>query len=156
LQGTRGNVRDVAISFFVMNRKSAAQAVRVYRGQRWVKVVTGLAPFLFLAATFSLCQSEGWSWLTVGGACVSLLSILGFADALSTRVELTGDALIVVKNLRRAEYPRADFTSVICAKGVAVSMRRASGEVVELPDVGGSNRGLAKVLRHWLEDVAGA
>lgn len=133
-----------------MSRK-AAQIDHVYRGKRWVKILTGLGPFLFLGVTISTYQTDGVSWTTIAWACMILFSILGFVDALSTRVEFNGETLLVIKNLRRAEYPRASLTSVTWAKGVAVSVGRDSGGVVELPDVGESNQGLAQALRAWIK-----
>ncbi|HKB59766.1 MAG TPA: hypothetical protein VKC56_06920 [Gallionellaceae bacterium] len=119
-----------------------------------MKILTGLGPFLFLGVTVSTYQSDGLSWTTFALACMIPFSILGFVDALSTRVEFRGETLTVVRNLRRAEYPRASLISVMCAKGMHVSVRRVSGEVVELPDVGESNQGLARALRTWLKPAA--
>jgi hypothetical protein len=106
---------------------------------------------VFLAVAAISWASNGWSWTTVVLLCVIPLAFAGFLDAVTSRVELHHDRIVVVQNLRRREYARATFTKVTWGKGVPVALQRATGEWVELPGVGSSAQGMANTLRAWLK-----
>jgi hypothetical protein len=70
------------------------------------------------------------------------IGIGGFADALTARVELRGETLIVVDNCFRREYSKIVFVTASWGKGVAVAIQFAS-----------RNIGGAAFVHSWQHDV---
>ena len=98
--------------------------------------------------------TRGLSWVTVVFLGLALLGVAGVIDALTQRVELHEDRIVIVRNLRRREYPRAVFVKAQWSKGVPVSLQTTSGEWVHLPGVGTSSQGLVNTLRAWIKSAA--
>ena len=72
-------------------------------------------------------------------------------DAWTQRIEFHREHIVVVRNLRRREYPRSMFVKVQWGKGVPVSLQANSGQWIQLPGVGSTAQGLANTLRAWLK-----
>jgi len=119
-----------------------------YRGS-----VTAIAAVLFAAGAFVSYRALGLSWVTVVFVGLVALGIAGILDALTQRIELHDDRLVIVRNLRRREYPRAMFVKAQWSKGVPVSLQTAAGEWVHLPGVGASSQGLVNTLPAWINKV---
>ena len=125
--------------------------VRIFRSPRWVVIVTALAAALFVAGAAWSYTTHGLSWMTIAYFGLGLFGVIGLLDALTQRIELHAEHLVVVRNLVRREYPRRLFVKAQWAKGVPVTLQTTSGEWIELPGVGSSAQGLVNTLRAWLE-----
>jgi hypothetical protein len=125
--------------------------VRTFRPPRWVKVFALLCASIFPVVGVLSYRAEGWSWITTALIGFTLFGVLGVLDALTQRVELHQEHLIVVRNLRKTSYPRSTFTSVTWAKGVPVSLQCTSGSWIRLPGVGPSPQGMVNTLRAWIK-----
>jgi hypothetical protein len=110
-----------------------------------------LAAGPFLAVAYLSYRFSGMSWVTVTVLVLVLIGIAGVADALTQRIELHPEHMVVVHNLRRREYPRSMFVKVQWEKGVPVSLQSTSGQWVHLPGVGSTAQGLVNTLRAWLK-----
>src|SRR5688572_24100141 len=108
---------------FASNDMHSPDPPRRFRMPRWTRVLAGAASLVFLAVTAISWASNGWSWMTVVLLCLVPLAFAGFLDAVTSRVELHHDRMVVVRNLRRREYPRATFTKVTWGKGVPVALQ---------------------------------
>ena len=95
--------------------------------------VTAIAALLFAAGAFVSYRARGLSWVTVVFVGLVALGIAGILDALTQRIELHDDRLVIVRNLRRREYPRANGCT--------------------FPGVGVSSQGLVNTLRAWINKV---
>ena len=84
-------------------------------------VVTAIAAVLFVAGAFVSYRARGLSWVTIVFFGLVAFGIAGIIDALTQRIELHDDRLVIVRNLRRREYPRAMFVKAQWSKGVPVS-----------------------------------
>ena len=123
---------------------------REFRVARALVVLIALCVPLFVAGTWFMAGSEGWAWTTLTMALMTAAAVAGLADAVTSRVELRDDRLVVVRNLRRREFARADVQSATWAAGSGASVRLRDGRDVVMPDVGGGAQGLANSLRAWL------
>jgi hypothetical protein len=129
-----------------------AGQVRSFRTTRWVAVAAAVSAGLFLAGAVLCYWLYGLtSWLTVVFLCLVPLGLAGVADVVTQRVELHAERMVVVRNLRRREYPRRLFVKAQWSKGAPVSLQTTAGEWVNLPGVGTSNQGLANTLRAWIQ-----
>ena len=106
---------------------------------------------LFSAVTYLSYRFNGRSWVTVALIALIPIAIAGVADALTQRIELHREHIVVVRNLRRREYPRRMFVKAQWWKGVPVSLQSTSGEWVHLPGIGPTAQGLVNTLRAWLK-----
>lgn len=107
--------------------------------------------FLFAAVASGMYILGGLTWLTIAAGVLVLVALGGLLDALTSRVELTDDRLVVVRNLRRREYLRTSFVKVAWGKGVPLALQGASGHWVRLPEVGGGGQAMANTLRAWIK-----
>jgi len=79
-----------------------------------------------------------------------VFAVAGFIDAMTARVELNNESIVIVQNLIRREYPRSMFVKVTWGKGMPVALQSKSGEWVRLPGVGKSSQAVVNTLRAWL------
>jgi len=107
---------------------------------------------LFLAVAYLSYRFNGLSWVTVTLLVLVPIGIAGAADTLTQRIELHREHIVVVRNLRRREYPRHMFVKAQWGKGVPVSLQSTSGQWIHLPGVEGTSQGLVNTLRAWLKD----
>ena len=122
----------------------------MFRPSRWVVVVAVLCALLFLLGALLSFRSEGMTWVTLTFFCLVPIGVAGAIDAITQRIELHEEHIVVVRNIRRREYPRSMFTKAQWGKGVPVSLQSTSGEWLQLPGVGPSGQGLVNTLRAWL------
>ena len=150
----RGGAADAPIGVACWHGAGAdmsGPAVRTFRAPRWLAAFALLAACMFFVGTVLSYRAEGWSWVTIAFLGLVPIGIAGFLDALTQRVELHQEHLIVVRNLRKASHPRSAITRVTWAKGVPVSLQLTSGNWIHLPGVGPSRQGLVNTLRAWLK-----
>ena len=125
----------------------SGREVRTYRSPAWVKVFALVASIVFLAGAVMSYRVEGWSWVTLAFVGLVPIGAAGLLDALTQRIELHQEHLVVVRNLRKVSYPRSAFSRVTWGKGVPVSLQSTSGNWIQLPGVGSSGQGLVNTLR---------
>ena len=133
-----------------MTTPSDRPAMR-FRTPLWVRVAAGVSAAISSVLTLVLLHANASVALVAAMAALALLAWLGFIDALTARVELRDDVLIVVSNLRRRMHARRALSNVSWARGVATAVRVDSGEWLKLPGVGSSGQGLANSIRAWLK-----
>jgi hypothetical protein len=125
--------------------------VRVFRAPRWLVIAAILSAVMFAAVAYVSHRFNGLSWVTVTLLALIPIGVAGVADALTQRIELHREHIVVVRNLRRRAYPRNLFVKVAWAKGVPVSLQSSSGQWIHLPDVATTPQGLVNTLRAWLK-----
>ena len=114
-------------------------------------VVSVTCAALFAAVAIVAYWTGGPAWVTLVLFALTIFAALGVLDVVTQRVELHQDRMVIVRNLRRREYPRAMFVKAQWAKGVPVSLQTTTGEWVQLPAVGGTSQGLVNTLRAWIK-----
>ena len=122
---------------------------RVFRhGPGMVLMVVG-ATALFAAAAVGSYRLRGWTWVSVGLACATVIFGLGgIVESLVLRIELTDDAMIVTTLRGRRRFPIGEIAGIEEAKGSAPALRLTDGRWVKLPFVGS---GLGNSVRAWLK-----
>jgi hypothetical protein len=125
--------------------------VRMFRAPRPVVVAAMVAAVLFLAVASASYRFNGLSWVTLTLLALVPVGIAGVVDTLTQRIELHREHIVVVRNLRRREYPRSMFVKAQWGKGVPVSLQTTSGQWIHLPGVGSTAQGLVNTLRAWLK-----
>jgi hypothetical protein len=95
--------------------------------------------------------SNDWRWESILMFLLVPLSIAGLVDAITARVELREDELVIVKNFRTRNYSRRLFTKVTAEKGVPIALQTVDGHWVKLPDVSPGGQGLVNKLRAWVK-----
>ena len=120
----------------------------------WVRLLCVFSAIAFPVAAYFIYAQQGWSWLSLAILSITIFALAGAIDALTSKVEVFPEHLVVVGNLRRREYERSDFVSVSWAKGVPVTLQSKSGENLRLPPVGSSAQGLTNTLRAWIKRPA--
>jgi hypothetical protein len=133
-----------------MAHMADAMPSRTFRSSPSFVVVAAVAALLFAAGGLVSQRVGGFSWVTIAFLCLVPLGIAGVIDALTQRIELHEEHIVIVYNLRRREYPRSLFVKAHWSKGVPVSLQTTSGEWVHLPGVGSSSQGLVNTLRAWI------
>lgn len=131
-------------------RRISAASIRLFRPSLWTTFFVAVAAVMCVVLAYFMHRSEGWSWTAIGLLCLVPVGIAGVLDALTCRVELTDEQLIVAENLRRRKYARSAFVKVTRAKGVPASLQFESGRWLKLPHVSVGNQVLANALRAWL------
>ena len=91
--------------------------VRMFRSPRWAVAAAMVSAVLFLAVAYLSYRFNGLSWVTVTLLVLVPIGIAGAADALTQRIELHPEHIVVVRNLRRREYPRSMFVKAQWGKG---------------------------------------
>ena len=120
----------------------------------WVRLLCVFGAIAFPVAAYFIYAEQGWSWLSLAILSITTFAIAGAIDALTSKVEVFPERLVVVANLRRREHIRSEFVSVSWAKGVPVVLQSKSGENLRLPAVGSSAQGLTNTLRAWIKKPA--
>jgi hypothetical protein len=115
----------------------------------WIRLFCGLAAFATPAAACILYAERGLSWLTLASMAAALLAPLGLLDALTARVELHPEHLVVT-NLRRREYPRSAIVRVRSSKGSGAGFEHVDGRWIALPSVAPDDQGVCRSIRSWL------
>jgi hypothetical protein len=123
---------------------------KCFYASRWLQVLCVFAALAFPTACYAIYRDNGWSLLCIASAIMSLLSLLGLIDALTARVELHPERMVVISNLRRREYPRGMFVRLTHGKGVPIALQQLSGEWIKLPDSVSGGLGMSNTLRAWL------
>ena len=131
--------------------KATANLPARFRAPRWLAVVCFVGAFVLAGAGFGTYWTEGFSWLEPFGALLSLFCVLGAVDALTTRVELREDSLLVVANLRRRIYPKSSFQKVAWAEGAPPALQLQEGQWLFLPRTLPRGLGPANTLKAWLK-----
>ena len=126
----------------------------VYRGRRVFRAgPVAILICVFLAILFGTgavmtYREQGWNWVSVGLACMAVLSVAAIVEAVVSRVQLTDEALLVTDLRGRRAYPVTDIAGVEEAKGVPTTLILSDGRGVKLPPVGSS---LGNSIRAWLK-----
>ena len=110
---------------------------------------------MFASVAAVAVLSEDWRWHTYLLLVLVPLSIAGFADAITSRVDLREDVLVINENFRTRSYPRGLFTKVSAEKGVPIALHTVDGMWVKLPRVSPGGQGLVNKLRAWVKYKSG-
>ncbi|HEX7337137.1 MAG TPA: hypothetical protein VF252_08015 [Gemmatimonadales bacterium] len=93
-------------------------------------------------------REQGWTWVSLGLAGMTVASLGAIVEALILRVQLTDRALLTTDLRGRRSYPREEITRVEQAKGVPTVIILTDGRVVRLPPVGND---IGNSIRAWLK-----
>jgi hypothetical protein len=110
-----------------------------------VMVLLTMLPATGIVMTY---RERGWTWVSVGLVCVTLLGLGGILETFVFRVQLTDEALVVTDLRGRRSYPMVAIAGVHEGKGVSTTLLLSDGRKVTLPDVGSS---LGNSIRAWLK-----
>jgi len=111
-------------------------------------IISLLVTALFAVGAVMTYRERGWNWVSIGLACMTVLSAGGIVENLFVRVKLTDDALVIIDFRGQRRYPKADITGVQEAKGVSPVLLLTNGRWVSLPSVGDS---IGNSIRAWLK-----
>lgn len=107
---------------------------RRFGGSRLTAALCGAtALFLFTVAVSAYHEAGRITLGVLSAAMGTFLYSLGLISALSTRVEVKEEQLIICENLRTRIYARSEFKSVSWAKGCPVTLERHIGGNITLP-----------------------
>lgn len=106
---------------------------------------------LFAAACAYEFLTNGSTVIAWVLGALAVFAVLGIADALSCKVELYPEQIVIVSNLRKSTFARGGFVRASWAKGVPATLERSDGSFLKLPDVGGNAQGLTNSLRAWIK-----
>jgi len=121
---------------------------REFRAGRAMVILSVFVALLFATGAVMTYRLRGWSWVSIGLACATVVGVGGIVESLVLRVRLTDDALLVTDLRGRRSYPLREITKVEEAKGSPTAIRLADGRWVILPSVGNS---LGNSIRAWLK-----
>ena len=102
---------------------------------------------LFATGMVYMRHADGWSWVTLTFAGMTLLSIGAIVETLLLRINLTSDALVVRGMRGRRSYARDQIERIEEAKGSPAAILLKGGRWVRLPSVGSN---LGNSVRAWL------
>lgn len=122
----------------------------IFRSPTWLMRFLGIASLASAVGAGLLHVRAGVTAYSMGLDLVALLMLVGFADALMTRVELNEEGLVRVDRFRRRFVPRAQIDSVKWEAGAGVAIRLIDGSWLGLPDVGNS-QARANSIRAWIK-----
>lgn len=117
----------------------------------WVRLFCGFGALAVPAAAWILYTERGLSWLTLVTIVLAVFAPLAFLDAMTARVELHPEHLVIVSNLRRRKYRRGDLRRVSCERGVEAAIAHVDEYWIQLPAVGPDNQSLCHSLSTWLK-----
>jgi hypothetical protein len=86
-------------------------------------------------------------------AAFGVLGVLGLAETVAQRVEISDDELHVTRWWVRRSYPRDSIARLTSEKGVEAALQLADGRWVKLPPVGPH---APNSIRAWLRARGGA
>lgn len=125
-----------------------------YRGRRDFRsgsvmiAISVLVTMIFATGAFMTYRLQGWNWVSLGLAGMTVLGLAGILESLVVRVQLTDEALLTTDLRGRRSYARIDISRVEEAKGVPTVIILADGRVIRLPPVG---NGIGNSIRAWLK-----
>jgi hypothetical protein len=111
-------------------------------------IVSMLVAALFATGAVMTYRLRGWTWVSVGLACMTVVGVGAIVESLVLCVRLTDDAVIVTDLRGRRRYPLTEITKVEEAKGVPTAILLMDGRWVKLPAVGSS---LGNSIRVWIK-----
>jgi hypothetical protein len=130
----------------------------MYRGRREFRYglvivfVSIASAILFIGLAVWTYRTYGWTWMSLGAFGLAALGIAGVAEILVTRVELTGDALVITGLRGTRRYARTGIKRVEEARGVSPAVLLEDGRWVQLPPVGTR---IGNTRRAWLKNAGG-
>lgn len=103
---------------------------------------------LFATGAVMTYLDRGWTWVSVGLACATVVGLAAIVESLILRVHLTDEALFVTDLGGRRSYQVGEIVGVGEGKGTPTTLLLADGRRVRLPGVGKS---LGNSIRAWLK-----
>ena len=122
-----------------------------FRTPRWIVVVCGIGAVAFCGLAAQAYLSSDWRWHSILFFLLVPLSVAGLMDAVTGRVELREDELVIIRNLRKRSYSRKSFVKVTAEKGLPIALQTEGGDWVKLPEVSPGGQGLVNKLRIWVQ-----
>lgn len=117
----------------------------------WVRLLCGFGALAVPVAAWILYFERGLSWLTLVTMVLAVFAPLALVDAMTARVELHAEHLVIISNLRCRKYRRCDLLRVSCERGVEAAISHVDGHWIPLPTVGPGNQSLCNSIRAWLK-----
>jgi hypothetical protein len=112
-------------------------------------ILSVFVALLFAAGALMTYRLRGWSWVSIGLACATVVGVGGIVESLVLRVRLTDDALLVTDLRGRRCYALTEIAKVEEAKGSPTAILLMDGRWVKLPGVGSS---LGNSIRAWIKN----
>ena len=126
-------------------------AVQHLRPRPWVLVAVLAAAALFVAGLVFVYSQNGWTWVSLTFAGMTLIGIAGVIEVATSRVILHADALECGPIWSRRRHLKADIASVSWEKGGGVFLKLKAGGFAKLPELGYNCQGLTNTVRAWLK-----
>jgi len=130
---------------------AAYRGRRVFRAGPGAILVGVLSTLLFASGAVMTYRDRGWTWVSVGLGCATVLGVAAIVESLVLRIRLTDEALFVTDLRGRRSYPVTDIAGVEEAKGMPTTLILSDGRGVRLPPVGSS---LGNSIRAWLKHTS--
>ena len=104
---------------------------------------------LFALAAFVTYREHGWTWVSIGLACATVVLGLGsIVESFVLRIELTDDAMLVTDLRGHRRYSIEDIERIGESKGGPPALLLKGGRWIKLPSVGSD---LGNSVRAWLK-----
>jgi hypothetical protein len=126
-------------------------AAQLLRPKTWVLVMTLAAAALFAAGTAFTYTQNGWTWLSLTFAGMTLMGIGGVVEVATSRIVLHDDAVEFGTVWSRRRLAVRDIASVSWEKGGGVFLTLKAGGFAKLPELGYNAQGLTNTIRAWLK-----
>ena len=116
-------------------------AVHDIRPKRWLLVTAIVTAALFVAGLVFTYVQNGWTWVSLSFAGMTLIGIGGVIEVATSRVVLEDDALECGTIWSRRRHPAAGIASVSWEKGGGVFLKLKAGGFAKLPELGTTRKG---------------
>ena len=113
-----------------------------------------MAAALFVAGFVFTYVRNGWTWVSLSFAGMTIIGLAGVLEVATTRVVLHDDALECGAIWFRRRYPVADIASVTWEGGGGVYLKLKAGGFAKLPELGYNSQALTITVRAWLKRCA--
>jgi hypothetical protein len=124
---------------------------KVFRVVGWQIAMAGAFAFGGVVTLGALLRDEAGGVAIAVCSLVTLITMAALAHALTTRIALKEDGLVVVANFRRRFLPRAMIETVAWERGSGVSVKLVGGGWLKLPETGHDSQVRANTIRAWLK-----
>ena len=124
---------------------------REFRAPRYTAAFCAIGSAVGAYAAYDIIRVNGVTPFFLAAIIICLLMLGGLADALTTKVSVSENELVVRSNFKVRRFSRSEFSSVTWSKGCPVALEFRDGSWLNLPSVAASAQGVTNTLKAWLK-----
>lgn len=131
--------------------KQRSHCSHALRPPTWLRVSLPVVATLLSVVCVNFILSDGvLAWTTLTSGLMTFMATVGSLEAMTCRVELWEESMIIVSNFKKRYFPRSAFSKVVGERGVPVALQTTSGAWVTLPYALAGGPSVAATVRKWL------